>query len=142
MNDYLKYNLPRYLKYKMTLKTSLFIGLILLLISLFGFLSFYETYDSYSLSAQVRCDTSCKMHFYLPTSMRFDSQFVKVGTLKYEIEDITIGEIQSDYLNNTFHDFTLKLKEYKGKNNDVVEIQLLKNKEKVIKKIWKIIVER
>ena len=74
--------------------------------------------------------------------MRFDSQFVKVGTLKYEIEDITIGEIQSDYLNNTFHDFTLKLKEYKGKNNDVVEIQLLKNKEKVIKKIWKIIVER
>ena len=41
-------------------------------------------------------NTSCKMHFYLPTSMKFDYQFVKVGTLKYEIEDITIGEIQSD----------------------------------------------
>ena len=62
--------------------------------------------------------------------------------MKYEVEDLKIGELQSDFFNNTFHDFTLKLKEYKGENNDVVGIQLLKNKEKMIKKIWKIIVER
>lgn len=142
MNDYLKYNLQRYLNYKIKLKTGLFVGLILLLIFLLGILSFHETYEVYALNAQVICDSSCELRFYLPTSVKFDYHFIRVEGLKYEVEDLKIGELQSDFFNNTFHDFTLKLKEYKGENNDVVGIQLLKNKEKMIKKIWKIIVER
>lgn len=142
MSDYLKYNLLRYLTYKIKLKSSLFVGVLFLLIALMGYLSFHEIYDVYSLDAHVVCDQSCVLHFYLPTSVKFDYHFIKVNTLNYEIEDIKIGEVQSDYSNHTFQDFTLKLKEYKGHNNDVVEIQLLKNKEKIIKKIWKIILER
>ena len=60
----------------------------------------------------------------------------------YEIQEVLFGEPVLDRYNTSIQNITLKLKEYKGKNNEFVVLDIFKNKESLLKKIAKIIKER
>ena len=69
-------------------------------------------------------------------------EFFEINDKNVEIETIHFDEPILDNLNNAYQKVTLKGKEIKGENNKIMKLKIFQNKEKIIQKIGKIIIER
>ncbi len=142
MKEYLKYNLNSYLK-KDRNKYTLFCFFPLLI---FFFLFYYSykitVYNVYETNAETVCEDKCNLTFYYPYQEGFYYDFIKINGTKYEVENIFFGNAMLDSSNIGIQSITLVVKEYKGNTNEFVKMQIFKNKERLLKKIWKIIKER
>ena len=47
-----------------------------------------------------------------------------------------------DTANQAYQKIAINAIDYKGNNNEIVKLKIYKNKEKIIKKVWKQILER
>lgn len=143
MHDYLKYNLNSYLqKDKNKNHCFIYVSLFFFILIIITIITFYS-YNVITLTAQTFCDTEeCELVFYWQTNRPFQYEFFKVNDKKVEIDAINFDDPILDNLNNAYQKVTLKGKEYKGENNEIVTIKIFQNKEKIIKKIGKIIIER
>ena len=143
MKEEFKYNLTSYLithnRKQIILSFIIFIGLII-----FVFLSFkYTIYNIEKTNAKTICNQEeCTINFYHYGISKEDYQFIKIKDKKYEIIASSFSEPTLDNTNTIIQEVTLKLQNYKGINNEIVEIKVYKNKEKKKKKIMDIIVER
>lgn len=142
MTEYLKYNLNCYLrrdKKKYTLFWILPIfSIFLLLLCSFKIMA----YNVYETNAETLCEENCNISFYYPYQEGFSYDFIKINGKKYEVENIFFGNILLDSSNVGIQNITLIAKEYKGKTNEFVKLQIYKNKETLVNKIWKIMKER
>ncbi len=142
MKRYLKYNLITYLeKDNKKYQYSGFITVILLT-SLFVYSLKYDTYNILETTAQVLCEEECILQFFYPIKNGFNAEQIRINDKYHEIENLSFGEITIDTANIGYQKITLKAKGYKGENNKFVKLQIYKNKEKILKKIFKIIKER
>lgn len=144
MNEFLKYNLQAF--GLQTKKLSIYHPLFILLFALmFGFCIYCFSLDTYkmtSTNAQVVCEEDCNLFFYTSS---FDSDqvaFVKVNQKKYFDSSFSLEEPFLDEYNQAVQKVTLNLKEFQGKNNEIVTVKIFKDKEKLIKRLFKIITER
>lgn len=142
MKEYLKYNQNNYL-HKDRKKYAYFSFLPFILISVvFLFIVRKEAYSVYETNGQILCEESCSITFYYPYQEGFSYDFIKINGQKIEIEELFFGNVILDSSNIGMQSITLKAKEYKGNHNEFVKLQIYKNKEKMLKKIGKIIKER
>ncbi len=143
MNDDIKYNLHSYLNEDKTNHKYL-LGSICLFIFLFLFLSFFiSNYDIVTENATTLCDNKeCTIEFFWPIEKTWLCDKIKINTMDYEIEQINFEEVFMDNTNNAYQKIILKVKDYKGNNNEIVKLKIYKNKEKIIKKVLKKILER
>ncbi len=144
MNDYLKYNIHNYLQGKGKKQNFLVgIGMVIFLILLF-FSCYIDTYAILSTNGMTTCEeNTCFVSFYINSSgkiLQYD--FIKINNQKVELEEIDFGEITLDNTNNAYQKVTLKIKEWRGNHNELVKLKIYQNKEKMIKKITKLIIER
>ncbi len=142
MKEYLRYNQNNYI-HKDRKKYAYFSFLPFFLIAfLLIFIVRKEAYSVYETNAQTLCEESCNISFYFPYQEGFTYDFIKINGKKVEIEELFFGNTLLDSSNIGMQSVTLKVKEYKGNNNEFVKLQIYKNKENMLKKIWKIIKER
>ena len=140
MNENIKYNLNNYLQNKNNYSILVFLLLFLFLGSFIVSLV-TDVYDRITINAETICEeTTCEIVFYWQTEKILNSDFIKINDEKIEIENISFGEIALDNSNTAIQKVTLKGKEYKGKNKEIVKVKIFQNKEKIIKKIGKIII--
>lgn len=143
MKEELKYNLTNYLitNTKKQKVITILVGLTLLILFLFSML--FKIDDIEIKNALTVCiEQNCTLKFYDNKVKNVKYDFVKVKESKYRINQIEFAEPSLDSTNGLVQEVTLKLKKYQGINNEIVEIKLYKNKEKLLKKIVKMIVER
>lgn len=142
MPEYLKYNFNGYL-YKDRKKYAYFYLVPIVTILLLLFYSYKkEAYNVYETNAKTICNEVCQITFYFPYKEGFSYDFIKINGKKYEVEETFFGDVMLDSSNEGIQSITLKVKEYEGKNQEFVRLQIYKNKEKFIKKIIKIMKER
>ncbi len=141
MSEYLKYNLPSYLN-KDKNKYSFF---WLIPFCLFLILLFYaykkEAYDVLEVKGQIFCQEECTINFFYPTT-DFIYEFIKINHKTYEIETVSFSDPVLDSNNNALQNISLKVKKFQGNQNEFVTMQIYKNKERLLKKIAKSIIER
>lgn len=142
MREDLKYNLNSYLQKKnnhsilFALLCFLFLGILIASFLL-------DAYNIKTINAQTICEEEvCEIVFYGQAGEPFKYDFIKINEKKIEVEALNFGEVMLDNTNNAIQRITLKGKEYKGKNNEIIKVKIFQNKEKIIKKIGKIIIER
>ena len=141
MQEYIKYNLHRYLKQDAHKYTYFWLIPICLFLFLIGFTYKKNAYDVIEVKGQTFCDEECRINFFYPVDSFF-YEFVKINHEKYEIEEVKFDDPILDSTNRAIQSITLKLKDFKGKNNEFVIVDIFKNKESMLKKIAKIIKER
>lgn len=112
---------------------------IIILLPLIIALFYFQTYDSYNTIALYNCEKTCTIEFSIPYSKNFiiDSNFkIQYNKDEYNVENIYVSE---PYLDNTtsYEDVTVT-SELKT-NNKVINIKLLYNKQRIIKKILNLI---
>lgn len=142
MKEEYKYNLIKYLDDNK--KGTIYLILLFALFSFFGFISYYTTvYNIKKTNGITKCNNSvCYIEFYFQGVLKNDYNFVKIKDKKYYINHIEYSEPEIDTSNLIFQKVRIKLSKYKAYDNEIVEISLYKNKEKLIKKIYEIIIER
>lgn len=142
MKSELKYNLIKYLETnnKKQIMLSILIFFILFIIVLF--FCIFEIDNIERVTTKMNCNQqNCTINFYhYGISEKYE--FIKLNGKKYKIIDLKFSDLELDSANNIFQEVFITIHGYSGKNNEIVEIGLCKNKEKLIKKIYKIIVER
>ena len=69
-------------------------------------------------------------------------ELIKINGKEVEIEEIVFGDVLLSENNIGMQVITLKIKEYKGNNNEFVKLQIYKNKENLFRKVIKIVKER
>lgn len=142
MKNYLKYNLLSHLHIEAKKYTILWILPIVLLFFLLYYAYRQEVYAVYETNAETLCESDCNLSFYYPVEKGFYYDYIKINEKQYEIEEVYFGSYLLDTTNVGLQKITLKVKEYQGKNNEYVNLKIFKNKEKLIKKIIKIMKER
>lgn len=142
MQEYLKYNLNSYLRKDRKKYAIFYLVPILIVLATFLYAIKKDAYSVYETNAETLCNDSCMLTFYYPYREGFTYDFIKINGSKYEIEETFFGDVVLDSSNEGFQSITLKVKEYEGKNQEFVKLQIYKNKEKLIKKIIKIMKER
>jgi len=142
MREDIKYNLNSYLQKRkkhsilVTFLFLLFITILLISITI-------DAYNILAINAQTVCEeTTCEIVFYWQAEKPLTYDFIKINDKKVEVESINFGEVVLDNTNNAIQKVTLKGKEYQGKDNEILKIKIFQNKEKIIKKVGKIIIER
>lgn len=143
MDEYLKYNLNSYLIKKDNIHNKGIIIAILMLLSVLLFTYKYELTIKTTINVETICENEdCSIRFYKNIKDDFSFDNVEINKNKYKVKDLKIGEVTLDSSNDAYQEITLKLKDYQGVNNEITKLQIIKNKEKFITKIFKIIVER
>lgn len=142
MREYLKYNLNSYLHKDEKKYRYIWIFPLCLLFTLIYITYNQYAYNVYETNAQVLCETECVLSFYYQVTEGFYYDSIKINNQTYEIEEVSFGNVMLDNLNIPHQNIALKVKEYKGKTNEFVKLQIYKNKENFIKKIYKIMKER
>ena len=143
MKEELKYNLYNYLKTNSKKQFSLSILLLILCSFLLFFLIKIKIYDVEIINAQTSCELeNCTIKFYQNNLIKKEYNFAKIKNKKYQITNISFAEPMIDNTNTILQEVNVNLKNYQGNQNEIVEIKLYKNKERMIKKIFKIMVER
>lgn len=138
MLEFLNYNLNSYLNKPLNTHLilriiSIIIPIILLIYSILNY-----SYNIYHTTAINECfNNVCTLSFTIPKKEDFLTDLVIINNHEYFINQISFENISS-----YDQKITLKLKEYQGINKEVVNLQIFKNKEKLISKIYQIIVER
>lgn len=138
MNEELKYNLENYL-HTDTKKQIFFYGMVFFLLILI-ILSFHliTINNVEKTNANVICeDKGCKIHFFHYGTLSEKWQTISIKNQKYNIHKITIGDSKINNKNEIIQEIFLDLENYQGKNNEIIEIEIEKSKEKLIKKIIK-----
>ena len=138
----LKYNLINYLKNNNKKQSILYILSIILIIIVLIILFAYKSYSVEIINGRTICEENKCVVKYYNIQSKNDYDFVKIKNKEYKIESIEYGEIQFDSANNFFQEVTLILQKYRGKNNEIIEMKFYKNKERLIKKIYNLVVER
>ena len=141
MQEYIKYNLHHYLRKDAKKYTFLWVIPICLFLFLLGFAYKRSAYDVLEIKGQTFCNEECTIDFFYPADT-FLYDFVKINHKKYDIDEVKFDDPILDSNNTAIQNITLKLKEYQGKNNEFVVVEVFKNKENLLKKIAKIIKER
>lgn len=141
MREDLKYNLASYLQKKNNYSFFVFLLFFLFLV-LFVASLVIDTYNITTINAETNCEETCEVVFYWPVEKTMKYDFIKINDKRIEIENLKFGEIELNNTNTAFQKIALKGKEYKGENNEIVKVKIFQNKEKIIKKIGKIIIER
>ena len=143
MKDEYKFNLIQYLIFNN--KKCIFVAILIvfILISLVTSSFIIRVFDIEKVTAQVVCENNaCTLNFYNIGLEKNNFKFVKIKEDKYYIENLVLSEPKLNADNIAFQEVSLKLKSYQGLNNEIVELKMYKNKEILIKKIFKIIIER
>ncbi len=142
MKEYLRFNLNSHL-YKNSKKYSItwFIPLIIIIFIIIFSLT-HSVYNVYDVSAIYKCDQKCTLDFYISILDGFTYDYITINNKTYEIDNILYGDIELNENNVGIQKIALEVKEYEGKNNEVVKLKIFKNKEKMLKKIYEIIKER
>lgn len=143
MRENLKYNITNYLKTDSKIQVILMF-VIIVLSTILMLISFtLSIYSVETINAQTECNKEiCTLHFFEMNATKEKYDFVKIKSKKYEIENINYAEASLDAANNIIQELSLKLENYQGNHNEIIELNLYKNKEKILKKIVKIILER
>ncbi len=143
MNEKLKYNLLNYLKYNNKTQFKLMVMVLILFLGVFGMAITFNIYNIEKINAQIICnEEACNIKFYQTGVNTEKFSFIEIKNQKYKIQDLKYAEPTLNENNLILQEVTLKLKEYSYKNNEIVELKIYKNKEKLIKKILNIILER
>lgn len=142
MKNYLKYNLMSHLYNEAKKYTFIWIFPIVFLFFLMYYAYRQEVYVVFETNAETLCESECNLSFYYPIEKGFYYDYIKINEKKYEIEEVYFGNYLLDTTNVGLQKITLKVKEYQGKNNEYVNLKIFKNKEKLVKKIIKIMKER
>lgn len=142
MQEYLKYNLNRYLRKDRKKYVYFYLVPFVLLFTLILCSYKKDAYSVYETNAQTLCNNECTLTFYYPYKEGFTYDLIKINGRKYEIEETFFGDVMLDSSNEGIQSMTLKVKEYEGKNQEFVRLQIYQNKEKMLKKIMKIMKER
>ncbi len=143
MKDEYKFNLNNYLLNNN--RKQIFLG-ILVLIILICFITIslvFHVYNIQTVRAKTICEhNECILNFYNSDFINNNYKFVKIKKKQYKIEKIVWAEPFFNQNNILFQEVSLILKDYKGQNNKIIEIEIYKNKDVLMKKIWKILLER
>lgn len=142
MQEYLKYNLNSYLRKDRKKYVYFYLVPFAILFTIIWWSYKKDAYSVYETNAQTLCNDTCMLTFYYPYSEGFTYDFIKINGSRYEIEETFFGDVVLDSSNEGIQSMTLKVKEYEGKNQEFVKLQIYKNKEKMLKKIIKIMKER
>ena len=143
MREELRFNITNYLKVDNKKQNVIKIGVIVLSIILIYISFTISIYKVDIVNAQTTCDNKiCILSYFVRNSSYEKYEFVKIKNKKYKIKNIVLEEASINENNDIIQEVSIELKDYKGINNEIVKINLLKNKEKIINKIVKIIVER
>lgn len=140
MNENIKYNLKTYLYTENKKQIILCIGNLFLLFIVMLSLCYMTIEDTEKANAIVVCkEEECKIHFYQYGTLTEDWINIRIKNKKYNITKYEFGKIEWDQSNTIIQEVFLSLENYNGTNNEIIEIEICKNKERVIKKIIKII---
>ncbi len=114
---------------------------ICILIFIIIFISLVKTYDSYTIVAINECENECNLNIVLPYNKIdiLDNALVDINHNLYSIKSITYNEVTE---NNgiVFQNIALKT-ELQEESTRIYKIKLLKNKQRIIKKIAKVMKE-
>ena len=131
-------NLEYFTRYTKHFKFLTFIIVALLSILFLSFV-IVSKYDQITLKALVNCQEKC---FVTITSQLPDVNYLSkanhilISNNQYEIINTTIGDIKNDYDNLiSYQEITYEIKTNSLPNNQIIEITLLQNKEKLYQKI-------
>jgi len=143
MKEKLKFNIVNYLKTNSRNQIIIMFIVLLLFIVLIFISSIFSIYTIDTINVQTICDKDeCLLKFF-KTNLNNDKYvFAKIRKKEYKIKNYVLGEASIDEDNNIIQEVSMTLKGYQGINNEIIEINLYKNKDRIIKKIAKIIVER
>lgn len=140
MKEEIKYNLTSYLYTEN--KKQIIIGIaILFLFSCITFLlCFIKIEDCEKKNAYVICkENECQIHFYQEEFWQKEPESVRIKNQKYHIKTIDKQEVKINNEIEIVEEITLSLKNYQGKTNEIIEIEICKSKERMIKKILEMI---
>ena len=143
MKEEYKYNLTNYLidnDSKNWLLIFLIIVSIILVIILTISHSVYDIEKSNGITSCINTECYIKYNQYGASESNYN--FVKIKNEQYNIENIKYSEFKIDEINKIYQEVIINPEEYQGNDNEIVEISLYKNKDILLKKIWKIILER
>lgn len=141
MQEYIKWNIYRYLAMDKNKYRVLWIVPLCLFLLLLFYAYKKDAYDVIEITGQTICQEQCTIEFFYPATA-FYGDFVKINREKYEIETISFSEPILDSNNQAIQNISLKLKKYSGTPNAFVTMQVYKNKERLLKKIARIMKER
>lgn len=143
MKEEIKYNLINYLKDNATKQKVLVVLVALFLFLIIVFYLLFSVIQVETTNALTSCNNTCHLEFYLTDVQKNNKfRFIKVGKKQYNIKDIEFLEPEINSVNQIVQKVQLELENYDGKNNEIVELKLYKNKETMLKKIVRIILER
>ncbi len=143
MHEALKNNLFNYLNKDAHKGWFLITSMVIVLISIIVFTYKIEVYNVWSTKAITNCSEDiCLLEFYLPTDKNLEIDFVKINNNSYNVLEEVYGEVVLDSANSGYQTVTLKLEEYLGEDQKIVELKIMENKENISKKIINKIVER
>lgn len=139
MKEYLEYNLQSYLLNKSRKEHILLIVIIILVFALLFISYSYEFYNITNVNAETICEEeNCSVTFYWQTLVSpFIYDLIKINNKELDIETVDFEEMLLDSSNIAYQKITLKVKEFKGNNKEIVKLQIYQNKEKIIKQIIK-----
>lgn len=140
MRDDLKYNMYNYYN-KNNDKKIIITLIIIIMILLFLFISYNEEIVSVNkVTGQCICNNEdCSLLFYYPKNLSF--QKIEFNNNIYNIDDLNISK-ENISLNDEYEEIILSSNKISCSFDEVVNINLHSSKEKIIKKIVKIILER
>jgi hypothetical protein len=143
MKEEIKYNLNAYLSKNSKKEFYITLLTIILFIFLLIFINIYKINDVYEVTGQTICENdTCKIYFYQYNFDNIKYDFCKINNESYEIADLTYSEFYLNEQNISYQEVVLSLKNYQGKNNEIVKLKFNKDKETLLKKIKEIILER
>jgi len=141
MKEQLKYNKYNYFKEERFNLLNYFIFLIFLIFIIF--ISTYKIDIIEEITATTTCsNNNCTISFYNLTTRELKEEEWTIKDKTYKVEEYKYGEVMLDTNNNSLNLVTIKLKDYKGSNNEIVTLKGIKNREILVVKLFKIILER
>ncbi len=141
MQEYVRYNLHRYLCMDKKKYIFIWIGPFLLFLLLIIVFFKLEAYQVIEIKGQTFCQQECTIQFFYPAE-EFQYEFIKINNQIYDIDKVIFSESMLDANNMAIQTITLQIPNYRGNHNEFVTVKIYKNKEKLLKKIIKIIKEK
>lgn len=143
MKEEIKYNLYNYLTTNSKIAKVVSVLIVIICILLF-FVSYEMEVDTIEeFNATTICEEEiCVLQFYKQSLEQNTISFVQIGKNNYNIQNVSYSAPEIDTNNVVYQKVSLELEDYSGNPNEIVKIQVYKNKEKIYKKIIKIILER
>ncbi len=143
IKENIKYNFYNY--FHTNSKKAKLISLIILLIILLLIWVLYKTYiiNIEVYNATTICEENkCKLEFYQLVEKNEFIDYVTINRKKYNIQEINYANPEIDQSNVVYQKVSIELEKYQAHHNEIVKLNIYKDKEKLYKKILNIILER